>query len=517
MAQIANEKLAVALEKASSLAINNIVQAKMLTERHRNLLVKQGFLKPVIRGWYMLDADVTTTDAGESALWFDSIWGFVGQYLTELFGDDYWLSPESSLDLLTSSNALPQQIIVYAKSTTRIVNLPHNMSLMVMNSTRTPYKIETITGVRVASVESVLASISPSAYTRSPISLQIALGLADISELAGAFEHTRNASAVGRTLGALKALEQEEDYLRLKRIVDGIGFVELNETNPFEQPVTQIGVSKNENPAAMRVRALWQSLRDDIEQVFSDIKPSFDFMSRPLKDTFKEMEELYVQDAYHSLSIEGYRVTPALIEKVRDGNWHPELIEKDKEAKDALAARGYFEAFNAVKSSLKAIHEKKIGTLSSAISIGITDWYTYLFQPCVAVGLIAAKDIAGYRKGPVYIRTSRHAPPADIYLRDCMDALKMLIEDEPSYIVKAILGHLCLGYIHPFPDGNGRTARFLMNFLLTLGGYDWTIVKLEDRTDYLGSLEKASIDHQGTPFAEFVLMSMQKTKVDKSN
>lgn len=515
MAQIANEKLAIALEKAANVAVNNIVQTKMLTERHRNLLVKQGFLKPVIRGWYMLDADITTTEAGESALWFDSIWGFIGQYLKELFDEEYWLSPESSLDLLTSNNALPKQIIVYAQSSTRIINLPHNMSLLIINSTKTAYKLEKIAGVNTISVEGVLASISPSAYTRNSISLQIALGLADISELAGAFEHTRNASAVGRTLGALKALGQAEDYQRLKRIVEGIGFLELDENNPFEQPVIQIGASHKENPAAIRVRALWQSLRDEVERVFTDVSPSFDFMSRPLQDTFKDMEELYVQDAYHSLSIEGYRVTPELIEKVRGGNWHPELTAQDKESKDSLAARGYFEAFGAVKSSLEAMHEQKTGSLSYAVSIGITDWYTSLFQPCVAAGIIAAKDIAGYRKGPVYIRTSRHAPPADIYLRDCMDALKILIEEEPSDIVKAILGHLCLGYIHPFPDGNGRTARFLMNFLLTLGGYDWTIVRLEDRTNYLNSLEQASIEHVAIPFAEFVSMSMRKTTEQK--
>lgn len=511
MAQIKNEKLAYALEKASNVAVDNIVQAKMLTERHRNLLVKQGFLKPVIRGWYMLDADITTQNAGESALWFDSIWGFVGQYLAHLFGEEYWLSPESSLDLLTSNNALPQQIIVYAKSSTRIVNLPHDMSLLVANSTKQPYKTQNIAGVNVVSLESVLASIGPSSFTQNPISLQIAVNTADVSELAAAFEHTRNASAVGRTIGALKALHLDEAYIQLKRIVDGIGFIELDEKNPFVQPITQIGGSHKESPAAMRVRALWQSLREDVERVFADIKPSFDFMSRPLHQTFDNMEDLYVQDAYHSLSIEGYRVTPELIEQVRAGNWHPELVERDKEAKDALAARGYFEAFNAVKSCLKSVHEQKAGRLSSTISIGITDWYTSLFQPSVAAGIIAAKDIAGYRKGPVYIRTSRHAPPAGTYLRDCMDTLKMLIEKEPNYIVKAVLGHLCLGYIHPFPDGNGRTARFLMNFLLTLGGFDWTIVRLEDRADYLSSLEKASVEHQGEPFASFILKSMQKT------
>lgn len=512
MALTVNERLAAALEKASSLAVNNIIQSKLLPSRDQALLIQQGFLKSVIRGWYILDADVSTNHAGESALWFDSIWGFVSQYLKELFGDEYWLSPESSLDLLTSSNALPQQIIVYANTSTRTVSLLHDMGLLIINSSKVPYKVMQASGVNVISIEGVLADIPPSAYRRDPLSIQLALRMADTSELAAAFEHTRNAAALGRVLGAYKELGREEEYQQIKRIVEGIGLTSKNESNPFEQPVLQIGESKSENAAAMRVRALWQTLRDDVENVFSDKPPSFNFNERTIEQIFDDIEELYVQDAYHSLSIEGYRVTPELIEKVRAGSWAPEAVVQDKEARDALAARGYFEAFNAVKASLQAMHQGKVSSLSQAIAVGITDWYTSLFQLCVTVGLIAPRDIAGYRKGPVYIRTSRHASPADIYLRDCMDALKELIEQEPSYPVKAVLGHLCLGYIHPFPDGNGRTARFLMNFLLTLGGYDWTIVRLEDRNTYLSTLDKASLNQQGKPFAEFIRLSMEKTR-----
>ncbi|UAA39623.1 Fic family protein [Paraneptunicella aestuarii] len=511
MALTENEKLAAALEKAASLSVNNIVHSKLLTARERALLNKHGFLKPIIRGWFMLDADTSTHNAGESALWFDSIWGFVSQYLFELFGDNYWLSPESSLDLLTSSNALPKQIIVYANTSTRTVSLPHDMGLLIINSPKIPYKVIRASEVNVISMEGLLADIAPSAYRRDPLSLQLALRMADISELAQAFEHTRNVAALGRVLGAYKAMGKTEEYQQLKRIVDGIGLKAQEENNPFEQPIVNIGERRNENAAAMRVRALWHTLRDDVEQTFSKVQPKFNFADKPIESILADIEELYIQDAYHSLSIEGYRVTPELIEKVRMGSWDPVNASKDREAKDALAARGYFEAFNAVKASLTAMHKGTVSSLSYAVATGVTDWYTSLFQPCVTVGLISPKDIAGYRKGPVYIRTSRHAPPADIYLRDCMDALKELIDTEPSYPVKAVLGHLCLGYIHPFPDGNGRTARFLMNFLFTLGGYDWCIVHLEDRNQYLDSLNLASLDQQGKAFAEFIRESMEKT------
>jgi Fic family protein len=60
------------------------------------------------------------------------------------------------------------------------------------------------------------------------------------------------------------------------------------------------------------------------------------------------------------------------------------------------------------------------------------------------------------------------------------------------------------GYIHPYPDGNGRMARFLMNTMLASGGYPWTVIHVEDRDAYLAALDRASIDADIGPFAAFV-------------
>ena len=57
------------------------------------------------------------------------------------------------------------------------------------------------------------------------------------------------------------------------------------------------------------------------------------------------MDEIYKSDAYHSLSIEGYSVTPALIERVQRGDWDPDHHDDDRQSRDALAARGYWQAF----------------------------------------------------------------------------------------------------------------------------------------------------------------------------
>jgi len=101
-------------------------------------------------------------------------------------------------------------------------------------------------------------------------------------------------------------------------------------------------------------------------------------------------------------------------------------------------------------------------------------------------------------------------------VRDAMPALFDLIEAEPESSVRAVLGHWLFGYIHPYPDANGRMARFLMNVLLASGGYPWTVVRVEDRAEYLQALDRASIDVDAKPFARFIAegvrWSFKKTK-----
>jgi len=73
--------------------------------------------------------------------------------------------------------------------------------------------------------------------------------------------------------------------------------------------------------------------------------PAASGMPKDTKAYLKHLEDIYVRDAYHSLSIEGYRVSPELIEKVRSGNWNPDSIENDREQHNAMAARGYWQAY----------------------------------------------------------------------------------------------------------------------------------------------------------------------------
>jgi Fic family protein len=138
-------------------------------------------------------------------------------------------------------------------------------------------------------------------------------------------------------------------------------------------------------------------------------------------------------------------------------------------------------------------------------------WYRELFEPRVAAGLIAASALAGYRNDAVYLRNSRYVPPRWETVRDAMPALFDLVEAEPEPSVRAVLGHWLFGYIHPYPDGNGRMARFLMNVLLASGGYPWTVIRVEARTQYLNALDRASIDLDAGPFASFIAERVRRS------
>ena len=86
-----------------------------------------------------------------------------------------------------------------------------------------------------------------------------------------------------------------------------------------------------------------------------------------------------VDFAHHSLSIEGYHVSLELIERVRSGNWNPDNNEDDLNHRNALAARGYWQAFQSVEESIKKVLCGKNAGLTTRSDHGT--WYRELFAP----------------------------------------------------------------------------------------------------------------------------------------
>ena len=163
----------------------------------------------------------------------------------------------------------------------------------------------------------------------------------------------------------------------------------------------------------------------------------------------------------------------------------------DRALKDALAARGYWEAFQRVKESVQSI--LRGADAGEVAERDLSDWYRNLFAPSVTASILKASQLAGYRSSPVYIRQSRHVPMSPEAVRDCMPAFFDLLEAEENPAVRIVLGHFIFVFIHPYLDGNGHIARFLMNVMMAAAGQPWTVIRVEQKARYMRALDAASV------------------------
>lgn len=115
------------------------------------------------------------------------------------------------------------------------------------------------------------------------------------------------------------------------------------------------------------------------------------------------------------------------------------------------------------------------------------------------------KDEAGcYSQHPRRIAGSRVVFPNPAKVPALMQELGSWIEGTPNTLETALEAHLRLVSIHPFSDGNGRTARLLMNLLLMKAGYVPLVIRPEDRVDYLECLEKYQLEGDAAAYESFM-------------
>jgi hypothetical protein len=125
----------------------------------------------------------------------------------------------------------------------------------------------------------------------------------------------------------------------------------VRETDPFtDRPAVALSFRET-SPYVNRIRILWQKMRDPVIESF----PEAPGLPRNSAAYMKCVEEPCVTDAYHSLSIDGYRVTPELIRRIRSGTWNPDANELDLEQRDVMAARGYWQALQFVQKSIAKV------------------------------------------------------------------------------------------------------------------------------------------------------------------
>jgi hypothetical protein len=501
------EKLAQSLEILEKLQGSNgaaAIRARDLSRTHRERLFASGFLQGVIKGWFIPNRpDVVK---GESTAWYASFWRFCAAYLQERFGTEWCLSPEQSLSLHAGSWTVPRQLVVRSpRARNKVTSLPHGTSLLDLRAALPAAEDRAVKeGMRIFSAESALVACSPNYFSSHSTDVRAVLPMIrDASGLLARLLQGGNTVIAGRLAGAFRNIGRDRIADDIVKTMSAAGYA-VRENDPFTDKPSLVIRTRETSPYANRIRLLWQKMRDPVIERF----PRAPGLPSNIDAYMKRVNDAYVTDAYHSLSIEGYRVTRDLIERVRSGTWNPESDEGDREQRNAMAARGYWLAFQAVQISVsRVLRGENPGQVADEDH---GTWYRELFAPSVTAGLLKPADLAGYRNDQVYIRKSMHVPLNREAVKDAMPALFDLLREETHPAVRVVLGHFVFVYIHPYMDGNGRIGRYLMNVMMASGGYPWTVVPVSDRNTYVNALEKASVGENIAPFADFLAGLVQK-------
>ena len=186
-------------------------------------------------------------------------------------------------------------------------------------------------------------------------------------------------------------------------------------------------------------------------------------------------EKLILDWIYHSNAIEGNTLTIIETKIVLEG-----ITVGGKTIREHLEVNNHRDAITYVEDIVhkeESFSEKEIKNLHRLILKGINDNY---------VGV--------YRDQQVFISGAIHAPLTPFEIQDQMDTLMSWYNGDAKQlhpIVRGAMLHVLFVGIHPFIDGNSRTARLLLNLELMRSGYPPLIIHVENRLVYYNALDKA--------------------------
>jgi len=228
-----------------------------------------------------------------------------------------------------------------------------------------------------------------------------------------------------------------------------------------------------------------------------DSKKSLLDQKRPLPvHTLKSIREhLIVNWTYHSNAIEGNTLT----------------LSETKVALEGITVGG-----KTIKEHLEAINHKDAILYVEEIvrkQESLTEWQIKSIHRLILKGI--ADELAGvYRKENVVISGAHHIPPDALQVQSQMERFidwYERVSPKLHPIERAAIIHVDFVGIHPFIDGNGRTARLLLNFELMKNGYPPIVIQKEHRSEYYTALDYAHTSGDNTMFISLIAETVERT------
>ncbi len=228
-------------------------------------------------------------------------------------------------------------------------------------------------------------------------------------------------------------------------------------------------------------------------QKILDKKEKLDKMGPIPLELQKNLQDWFrVELTYSSNAIEGNTLTRQETAIIID----KDLTIEGKTLREHLEAKNTAEGFDFIlKNKDKKISENLILDIHKIILQKIDD-----------------SNAGKYRNIPVRIAGSRVVLPNPIKVPELMQRFieKIKRYKNKSSIELAINVHYELVSIHPFVDGNGRTARLLMNLILLSANFPVAVIEKEQRNKYIKSIEKYQLENKSEDYYNFMLKAVEK-------
>ncbi len=248
------------------------------------------------------------------------------------------------------------------------------------------------------------------------------------------------------------ASEIRKSYEKIKHFID---------SNTYLEKVKKLKIKNDDY--------LKRELLEDIEAINLHFKTNFlKLNEETIMNTYKNF---LVEFAYNTTSIEGNTITLKEANKLLREN----LTPKEKSLREVYDLQNTQEIFfNLLENRPKFNHELIMG---------------------IHKGLMKNIDKRiGYRNHDIRVFKSHfESSPAKYVKTDMNLLLKWFNENEKKLhpLVLGVLFHQKFEKIHPFSDGNGRTGRMILNYMLIMKNYPPFIIKRKNRSEYLKNLSKA--------------------------
>ena len=227
----------------------------------------------------------------------------------------------------------------------------------------------------------------------------------------------------------------------------------------------------------------------------TDLKKKQLDAKRPLpKHTVQSLrEKLFLEWTYNSNAIEGNTLTINETKVVLEG-----ITVGGKTMREHLEVINHQDAIFYVEDIVRneePLSEWQIKNLHRLVLKGIDDRYAGV-----------------YRDQQVFISGATHTPPPPLKIQEQMDTLMNWYNEKAQElhpIIRGAMLHAIFVGIHPFIDGNGRTARLLLNLELMKAGYPPIIIRVAHRLAYYNALDKAHTTEDYEDFIELVAKEVE--------